>query len=101
MIGIFPFALLLALLAAATLAWAGVNVFKRFKSRQALGWKQILPVLAPLVVIDALVCFYIMISAGLSHSARLNELAPIKCAIASVVIVVLPLLVLIFYRPKY
>lgn len=100
MIGLFPFAILLALLAAAALTYAVVNVIKRFKSRRPPGWRQVLLVLAPLLVIDALLCFFILVSAGLSHSARLIELAPVKCGVVSFAIVALPLLVLVFYRPK-
>jgi hypothetical protein len=100
MVGIFPFALLLALMAGAALAWAGLNVFKGFKSKQPMGWIQILLLMAPLLVIDGLVCFYIMISAALGHSEHLKDLVPVKCAIASLVILALPSLVLIFYKPK-
>ncbi len=54
----------------------------------------------PLLVIDGLVCFWIMISASLRHSAQLIRLVPVKCAVATAAIIGLPMLVLIFYRPK-
>ena len=100
MIGIFPFSVLLALLAGIALLYSGLVAFKRLKGRRPLGWKQILLVLGPLLIVDGLVCLYILFSATLSHSSRLIQLAPLKCAIATAAIVVLPTLALIFCRPR-
>ncbi len=100
MIGIFPFTVLLALLAVAGLAYSALVLYKRMKGGHPLGWKQILLVSIPLLVVDGLVCLYIMLSAALSHSGQLIRIAPIKCAAATAVIFVLPMIALILYRPK-
>jgi len=100
MIGIFQFAIVIALMACAASVYSGIYVFRRIKRKQPLSWKQILLALAPLLVLDGLVCLYYMISAGLSHSAHLLEADPVKCAAATAAIVVLPMLILIFFRPS-
>jgi hypothetical protein len=100
MIGILPFVFLLTLLATAGITYSGFFKYRRLKGGHPPGWNQILLVSIPLLVVDGLVCLYILLSAALSHSERLIRLAPVKCGTATAVIFVLPMIVLILYRPK-
>jgi len=102
MISILSITVFAGLAALAILVWESINIFKRMKNNQMPEWKQYFLVLFLLFVVDVPFCwcFFLLIYSDSRNSPDAKYLLFTMFAMAIFFIDLVPMLVLIFYRPK-
>jgi hypothetical protein len=91
-------ALVSMVLAACFLLWSVHRLRKKVRKDQAISVGQCVLLTIPLIVLDGFMCLFILISAALGHSQAEKALVPVKCLLASILVVLAPLVILLVYR---
>jgi uncharacterized membrane protein YidH (DUF202 family) len=92
------FLLPLAIATLVLIIWSSVRVISRLRRGERLSLKLIFCLVAALLLVDLLVCLYLLVAAALGHSTHAQEIAPWDCLLSFLIIVVAPTVVLLALR---